>query len=134
MLNRLLLAALLVALPLTAAGLDFASPDKAVANITTGWDPSTDAGVQAIPDRDDSSARFLVLSGPNNSTLTGDAGGAGVTYVKVTFDAEAPTDPIRIALDIDLRHRRHHHVRQQVRQRADGPRRPPAEFVECGPL
>ena len=90
MLNRILLAALILALPLAASGLELPGQNATAAS-TAGWDPTTDAGVDGLPDRDATSARFLILSGPGNSTLEGSA---GETFVALTF---AP-GPVRIAI------------------------------------
>jgi hypothetical protein len=71
---------------------------SATAAAPVGWNPSSDAGFEGLPDRDPNSARFLIVSGPGNSTLPGDVSGPGETFLALTFDPAVTGGSVRIAL------------------------------------
>lgn len=93
MFKRTWIAAAVLALPLLLGhfgGALHAAPPQ-----PWDWHP-TDPGFSGLPDTDATSARFLVLSGPSNNGLVGDA--AGRTTLVLTFPGLAAADPVRIAL------------------------------------
>ncbi len=61
------------------------------------WDPAG-AGFQGLPDNDDDSARFMVLSGPANNSLVGTENGPGETFVQLVFTPASDSDPIRVGI------------------------------------
>ena len=61
------------------------------------WDPAG-AGFQGLPDNNDDSARFMVLSGPANNSLVGTEGGPGESFVQLVFTPASDSDPIRVAI------------------------------------
>ena len=89
---------LFAALVLVATALALGVPTTATASAPNGWNPSSDAGFQGLPDRDPTSARFLVLSNANNSTLPGTLNGPGETFLAITFDPAVNGSQARIAL------------------------------------
>ncbi len=114
MVNRLFIVVAAIALPIVLGGLpaDAADPDPDRVDNNNNFETSTDtviadASFQALPDKDENSAKFLVLSGLGNNT-TGEqcknAGGMLVdqpvrTIIKLDFERPGADDtPMQIAL------------------------------------